>query len=221
MTRQAWHSRWFGADVAALAVCIALAGARGGAQAASTNMAAGLVAHYFHDARYWNGAWPDTSSEPRDSPANHTFSTYAYSRVESRVNHRFIREGWFSVRWVGYIDLSSTARTNDAGREADVTFRIWADDGCRLIVDGDVLIDSWIACWEKTLKSWRTSKSVKLSDGPHRLVLEYFQGQSLPEGDRDPLTLYWSCPGRSVTDWQIMPDACLFHTDDDTTGTTR
>jgi hypothetical protein len=178
-------------------------------------MQPGLVAHYFRDAVNWSGAWPVGKHEPIDAPSKHTFTTYAYSRVEPLINHHFINEGWFSIRWVGYIDLSASAKNKGSNDVAEVCFKLWADDGCRLYVDGVCLVDSWISCWEKLPASWRTSPTVRLSDGPHRIVVEYFQGESLVKDDTDPIKLYWICPKRGADKAQIVPAAYLSHTDAD------
>lgn len=181
----------------------------------------GLVAHYFRDPINWNGAWPDDMSKPTASPLNYTFASYAYSRVEPLINHHFINDGWFSVRWTGYFDLSATARVKGTNEAPEVVFTMWADDGCRLFVDGVKVIDSWMACWEKTDASWRKSPPIALTDGPHRIVVEYFQGLSQKADDTDPIKLYWTCPGRKVDKPQIVPAAYFSHTDDDMQTTSR
>ena len=216
---------WLGGCCAGalLAGSVLAAGADKGkpeAAAKDKTMQSGLVAHYYRDAVNWNGAWPDGHNTPSSPAANHTFTTYAYSRVEPLINHHFINEGWFSIRWVGYIDLSSTGRVKGTNDAPEVVFTIWADDGCRLFVDGVKVIDSWIACWDESPDAWRTSPPVKLADGPHRIVVEYFQGQSLEHGDTDPIKLHWTCPGRSVDKPQILPAAYLSHTEDDMTNLT-
>lgn len=103
--------------------------------------------------------------------------------------------------------IEAGARTD--GR-AEYVFEIHADDGCRLYIDGKVLIDDWVACWEKSPLSMRRSPPVLLSEGMHEIVVEYFQGQSLDEGDSDPMRLYWACPQRNLPRQLVRP-AHFFH----------
>lgn len=376
----------------------------------------GLVAHYFADPEEWNGKWPNESDKPNDDPGNWTFTSYKYSRVEPVINHLFIKKGWFSVRWTGWLDPTNPGKDNDgqidfdidggrmvptksfkaqvtilgvalesggkllpvtvkvevgdktyqpwgmfdrpdkanvndgknprtykiastfpagypvsitaaswatayAGRtrnqsswnpllqvgpgsnsanlrvlrdgdhiddlpgfggqspivsfvkpfvtggkvklepgqalflyelgttnmyaqtadyqdlavlvtisdaegpsavtgkknegdeatgEADYFFEILADDGCRLIIDGKTLINDWQARWEKDPLALRKAKGVRLNDGKHQIVVEYFQGQSLKQDDHDPIKLYWSCPARKVTR-QLIPASHFSH----------
>ena len=70
----------------------------------------------------------------------------------------------------------------------DITFEFWADDGARLFLDGQTLIDDWRPCAENTPGSHRIAK-VTLTPGYHRIVAEYFNGESLDENDPDPCDL--------------------------------
>jgi len=178
--------------------------------AADDDFIPGLAAHYYRDSDFWGDNWPDDVNVPPVSAADWTFSHYAYTRVEPLINYLFIRSGWFSVRWLGYLD---TAVAGVPDREAEYTFRLWADDGCRLYIEGQELISDWRACCEKAPSSWRQA-TVTLSPGKHKISVEYFQGQSLVEGDRDPVKLFWRCPTRGIP-LQIVPDTNLFFTEDD------
>ncbi|HUT34644.1 MAG TPA: PA14 domain-containing protein [Planctomycetota bacterium] len=170
----------------------------------------GLVAHYFQDSQYWGGTWPDSVSVPNSNPLDWTFTEYAYSRKEPLINHQFIRNGWFSIRWVGHINIEPGESGITATDPVEVGFELWADDGARLFIDGSKLIDDWKACWEKAPESHRRA-SVTLTPGYHRIVVEYFQGQSLEKDDTDPAKLYWTIGGKQ----QIVPASQLFHTDED------
>jgi len=170
----------------------------------------GLVAHYYRDSECWEGRWPESVSKPLDDPEAWTFTHYAYTRVEPLVNHLFIRRGWFSVRWQGSLDTSPGPKAN---LEATYKFSLWVDDGCRLIVDGEKIIDDWRACSEDAEDAVR-SATVKLAPGKHKITIEYFQGQSLRKNDHDPVKLYWECEERGIPH-QIVPASHLSHTQDD------
>ena len=186
----------------------------------------GLVAHYFKDPTEWDGNWKEGAKPTVDAVA-WTFREYRYSRIEPLVNHQFIRRGWFSVRWVGSIDLNPANSDGDkvkakvkakgekppATEPAEVEFEVWADDGARLFIDGVKLIDDWRACAETDADSHRKAK-VTLTPGPHKIVVEYFQGESLQNDDKDPAKLYWTIPALKVPH-QIVPAAHLSHTAED------
>lgn len=373
----------------------------------SSGSGGGLVAHYYSDPTNWNGSWPDLTNQPTGNPKDWTFCEYRYSRVEPVVNHLFIRRGWFSVRWIGWIDVGAkpddatptlskldgkininpgngqnefTLYTSD-GREItrdtladqtflgfagpakrvvvrpkgnandnaltldgspytlkngevydiqspamtvhiwndltngpgramgqwwmmiwatdasiacsrggkttakadqsvttggppataekvsgqkngkrgvkakkdgknsgdavgvegkrdkpgkpeepgnggppsvpetpkppaanDYTFEILADDGCRLFIDGVTVIDDWRACAESASDALRRSSVMTLTPGRHRIVVEYFQGQSLHEGDSDPMKLYWWSESSGIPR-QIIRPSHFSHTD--------
>ncbi len=180
----------------------------------------GLVAHYYSDAELWGGVWPDKVPVPKADPGAHTFSEYRFTRVEPLVNHRFLNRGWFSVRWQGAISTAPGHQKNaqPAGKdetsdEAAYTFHIWADDGCRLQINGQMLINDWRPCSEDSPQAWR-SATVKLAPGTHPIVVEYFQGQMLKKGDQDPMKLYWECQDLNIPK-QIVPAAYFSHTEED------
>jgi hypothetical protein len=182
--------------------------------AVDETLSPGLAVHYYRDPEYWGGNWPDGVSLPEVAPGNWTFSSYAYTRTEPVVNHLFIRHGWFSVRWCGWLDThpdyapNGTADGDDEAQE--YRFEVWADDGCRLTVNGTRLISSWTACAEDAEGS-RRSATLRLKPGRYPICVEYFQGQSLREDDKDPMKLYWACPARSLP-LQIVPANHLRHT---------
>ena len=166
----------------------------------------GLAAHYYGDPDQWDGLWPNGLPCPSVSAADWTFTSYKYTREEPLVNHQFIHRGWFSVRWQGYLD---TVPAGARGEEAAYTFSIWADDGCRLFLDDQKLIDDWRPCAQDDPSAVRTA-TVTLTPGKHKIVVEYFQGQSLQHDDRDPMKLYWECEGRHIP-CQIVPASHFSH----------
>jgi hypothetical protein len=186
---------------AGLVLCVCLA-----TVAWAEEFEAGLAGHYYKDATYWNGLWPDDTDTPLADPKACTFTEFKYTRVEPVVNHLFVRSGWFSVRWVGYIDVPGNGQNV-------FLFEVWADDGCRLQIDDEVLINSWYACPENIDAAHRTA-SMTLTPGKHRIVVEYFQGQSLDANDSDPVKLYWSCTGLNLAK-EIVPEGRLLHKAED------
>lgn len=170
----------------------------------------GLIAHYYKDNKHWNGYWPEGESKPKGNPAKFTFTRYAYTRKEPLINHLFIHRGWFSVRWEGWLDVPSPEKQKASDiNNVQVNFYIWADDGCRLRIDGKIVIDSWSAAWEKDLESHRMG-SLQLTPGKHRIVVEYFQGPSLKRDDHDPMKLYWEIPACKIKK-QLIPASHFSH----------
>lgn len=71
---------------------------------------------------------------------------------------------WFSVRW--------STRAEFAG--GDHRFVVEVDDGARLYIDGDLVLDKWFA-----QKRTRYSVTVDLDRGEHDIVLEYMERTSV------------------------------------------
>jgi hypothetical protein len=172
--------------------------------------APGLAAHYYRDEDLWTGKWPDGVSAPNVPAADHTFGQYKYTRVEPLISHLFINRGWFSVRWQGYLTVPATA---DPAAELVYKFYLFADDGCRLFIDGDRVIDDWRPCSETAPDAVR-SASRKLKPGRHKIVVEYFQGQSLAVKDRDPISLSWECRARGLKQTVIPEGQFSFKQED-------
>ena len=134
--------------------------------------------------------------------------------MEPLINHLFIKKGWFTVRWTGWFDPTTPAKNDDKKTpdEAEYFFEILADDGCRLIIDGQTLIDDWQARWEADPLALRKARGIKLKPGKHDIVVEYFQGQSLKKDDHDPIKFFWSCPARKIPR-KLVPAAHFSHGD--------
>lgn len=186
-------------------------GGDGGGRERAPGREAGLAAHYFRDPIEWDGHWRE-GTKPAVDPVAWTFREYRYTRVEPLVNHLFIRRGWFSVRWVGWIRLAPPGEPEPI-EPVEVDFEVWADDGARLLIGGEKLIDDWRPQAETEAGSHRSVKA-RLRGGPHRIVLEYFQGESLRRNDPDPVKLYWSCEARKIPR-QIVPAAHFTHDESD------
>ena len=120
----------------------------------------------------------------------------------------------------GTAEANSTSKNAADADEHQYFFEIHADDGCRLSIDGKAIIDDWRACSEDSPDALRKARPIRLKDGKHRIVIEYFQGQSLIDADHDPIRLYWSCPSREVAK-QIVQSVHFFHGIDDVKSSDR
>lgn len=98
----------------------------------------------------------------------------------------------WSARWRGYIEGPFTG---------EVTFRAKADNGVKLEIDGQVVIDGW------GRDKARSGKISMVKGKKHRIVLSYFQ-----DGDPSFLHLYWSWAGQAEA---IVDRHALKHSDRD------
>ena len=104
----------------------------------------------------------------------------------------YVREQWdkgaflidsFSTRWTGTLKVD---------REGEVTFYLTTDDGARMWVDGEPLIDVWVPRPRTT-----SEEKTTLTAGEHQLVVEFYEG-----GGAAVAQLEWSAEG---IDRQIIP----------------
>lgn len=84
---------------------------------------------------------------------------WGYGSPDPRIN-----ADWFSVRWTRRLCLP----------EGRTHFAVEVDDGARLFVNGRLIIDTWIAQDRN-----RYTASVQLSEGRHKIVLEYMERTKL------------------------------------------
>ena len=64
------------------------------------------------------------------------------------------------MRWTGNFDFAA----------GDTTFSVTADDGVRLYLDGQLLIDRWVDQGASTYTATRT-----LTAGTHQVKMEYYE----------------------------------------------
>jgi|GEM_PF-1556052 len=97
---------------------------------------------------------------------------------------------FFSALWVGSIQAPATG---------EYVFRTIADDGARLIVDGQLIVDRWLVLGGQTTDA----QPMKMESGKRYLILlEYrkYLGKSA-------MILQWRKPGAS--DFEAVPAECL------------
>ena len=91
------------------------------------------------------------------------------SRCEGAINYDWgsggpdtgVGTNNFSVRWTG---------THDFAEAGDYTFTVTADDGVRVRVDGQLIIDQW-----KDQGATTYTATVPLTAGEHRVKMKYHE----------------------------------------------
>jgi hypothetical protein len=109
---------------------------------------------------------------------NSNLTDLRIARRESNIDYRwgeqdspdieFVEPGTFSATWEGNFSFDSGI----------YIFNLKVDDGARLYIDGQKVIDKWIDQAEADY-SYRTS----LTAGKHRIRLEYYQGTGIAVAD--------------------------------------
>ncbi len=135
---------------------------------------------------------------------DHGLRTLVTTRVDSRVNFEWeygrpegtaLSDGeYFSVRWTGILTAPVTGT---------YTFTTSTDDGVRLWVAGQSIIDNWTYQDDYDPLSQGT---VSLVGGQtYALVMEYFEGEGLAHAQ-----FFWEYPGQER---QLVPASALTHDD--------
>lgn len=127
---------------------------------------------------------------------NKDFTNLKFSRLDPVVDFNWgshspdsnIGSNTFSVRWTGQINIATAG---------NYTFYLDADDGQRLWIDGQLLIDRW---YDHAHQEF--SQGVYLSAGPHDLRIDFYEN-----GCQAVCKFYWAGPGISK---QIVPQTVLF-----------
>jgi hypothetical protein len=148
---------------------------------------------------------PGRAEEPTSGLKAELFATtdldaLVETRVEPNIEGYWERgvpiagvpENAFSIRWTGWL------RPPKAGRYRFVAI---VDDGVRLWIDGDQVMDRW----EQGQRV--TDCSLELTDAPHEIKVEYFEG-----GGPAYMAMHWQPPGEPAT--SIIPRDILFVTEE-------
>ena len=132
---------------------------------------------------------------------NLTHSGTPETRLDPRINFswgngipiRNVNADGFTVRWSGYV-LPAFSET--------YTFRLTVDDGGRLWIDDELLIDTWDAGGYSN-----TTASVNMEAGKfHKIKVEMIEASG-----RSDVFLYWSAPSLPE---QVIPENRLVHAGD-------
>jgi hypothetical protein len=136
----------------------------------------GLQAEYFLD------------NQPAASPVS--------TLVSREVSTAQMAEDWngappptFRARWFGYLTI---------GREGEYTFATTSDDGSRLLVDGQLVVDNGGTHGMQT-----ATGRVRLTPGPHFVLIEYEQA-----GGHYGINWAWAAEGSAlarVPGWGLSP----------------
>ncbi|MCB4756392.1 MAG: hypothetical protein LHV69_05055 [Elusimicrobia bacterium] len=112
------------------------------------------------------------------------FGKLAFHKVDKTINFNWTRKAPstnfntdnFSVRWSGWITIP---------KDSEYVFYTISDDGVRLWIDDNILIDNWAVHFNQLDQG-----TARLTRGPHKLKLEYFQntGGAI-------IQLLWKKPG--------------------------
>ncbi|HXG60019.1 MAG TPA: PA14 domain-containing protein [Planctomycetota bacterium] len=123
------------------------------------------------EGRYYNNSGTGGSPPPPPgSPAGTTFTgTPALTRVDATINFGFsnppgpgVQADDFMVAWTGFL------RINTGG---NYTFNARSDDGVRLWIDGNLIVDSWVDQGPTD----HFSGAVALTAGAHTIRLEFYE----------------------------------------------
>ena len=96
--------------------------------------------------------------------------------------HPSVNSDNFSARWARYIDVTP----------GEYTFIAISDDGIRVRVDGELVIDAW---WEHGATQFTGTKS--LTAGHHLVEVEYYEKSGLAVA-----SLSWQAGPPPITDWK-------------------
>jgi hypothetical protein len=114
----------------------------------------------------WRGEWYDNQDYEGD-PVIQNARKIEFNWGRSSPGVRGIGRDRWSVIWRTCMELEE---------DTEIRFRIASDDGSRLYVDGDLVVDNWGAHAVRT----RTGK-IALEAGVHYLRLDYFEASATAE----------------------------------------
>ncbi len=130
----------------------------------------------FWQAAYWNNTTMSGTPVLTQEARSLDFD-WGMGSPDSRVSNDN-----FSARWARYIDVTP----------GDYTFTAISDDGIRVRVDGELVIDAW---WEHSAAQFTGTKS--LSAGHHLVEVDYYE-----KSGNAVAKLFWQAGPPPITDWK-------------------
>ena len=140
----------------------------------------GLYAEFYKDTP---DQWGAFGSDP-NSPQPYM------TRIDPNIDFVFqsTDTAYISVRWSGYLYVPPE-------KAGDITFKTVTDDGVRLYIDGQLVLDFWRKQAHETIGTpydeCTHEVTLNLEEGYHQIVFEYFEWVN-NENDPDPCKLYWN-----------------------------
>jgi len=144
-----------------------------------------LQAEYFNDPRHDNAQVVASLNQPPPGPF---FTDLVLTRRESTINFEWaanntpspkMNNEYWTARWTGNLNVRA---------EGDYTFHFdRLDDGARLFIDGELVLDAW----KLQPPADHASEPVHLTAGRHAIQVEYYQGPG-PGGE---IHLLWAPVG--------------------------
>ena len=138
------------------------------------------------------GVWIAATSRDPEEVEPEPLPTDLAERINDTEEGLYTRDEWdkgaalrdnWSARWTGTLNVE---------KEREYTFYLTTDDGARMEIDGDEIIDAWAPRPPTT-----SEETVELTAGDHEVVLEYFEA-----GGGAVARLEWSAEGM---DRQVLP----------------
>jgi hypothetical protein len=127
-----------------------------------------------HSDPYWQATYWNNISLSGTPAREETVAQIDFDWAYGSPHHSVATEG-FSARWTRYIDVAA----------GTYRFTATADDGIRVYVDGDAVIDEWNDQPARTFFG-----DVTLSAGHHQVLVEYYEntGYALAKVSWEPVT---------------------------------
>jgi hypothetical protein len=153
------------------------------------------------------GQYYTNSSSTYTNAANFNPTNLFLSRVDPAIDFNWtngtspnLSNGLYTVRWTGQVQPQFSET---------YFFAVQSDDGCRLWVNDQLLIDKW---QKQGLTTW--TNAIALQAGTrYDIKLEYYQS-----GGTGQAHLFWYSPSQPE---QIIPNSCLYPTNSYNPGTSN